>query len=223
LVVGVATMKQQNPWYQNLFSRSKGSAIAALSALSLVGAIGTSTQAQETLSNNTIQFPEETVVEFEIVDTHGYYQSTIGVVNLKTGQKTPLFVEKQGFDAPTSSVAGRDDTNTNADFKGTVEGGTIVNGAGEASNLIKYTFEAGTPYALYLDSVDPRTKQARVSLVSTNVNATSFAGSLTAGESGNSIKWDDSGLPRPGKDSDFDDFVIIAGGFTLESCPIRPQ
>lgn len=216
-------MKQQTSWYQTVFPGSRGAAIATLSALGLVGAIAHSAPAQESLSNSSIQFTETTVVEFEIVDTHGYYQSTVGIVNLKTGQKTPLFVEKQGFDAPTSSVAGRDDTNTNADFKGTVEGGTIVNGAGEASNLIKYTFEAGTPYALYLDSVDPRTKQTRVSVVSTNVNAASFAGSLTAGESGNLIKWDDAGLPRPGKDSDFDDFAIIAGGFTLESCPIKPQ
>lgn len=219
-------MKQLQRWstsmiFKALSSTVRVGAIASVSAIGLAGFLASPTQAQEALTNSNIQFPEETIVEFEIGETHGYYQSTIGVVNLKTGVKTPLFIEVRGYDSPEASVPGRDDTGSTPDFPGTVAGGTIVNGNREASNLYRFTFEANTPYALYLDSVDPNTKQPRPSFVSTNVNAASFAGSLTGGVSGNQIKWDDSGLPKPGKDSDFDDFTLIAGGFTLEACPFR--
>ncbi|MDX2243053.1 MAG: hypothetical protein NW224_20425 [Leptolyngbyaceae cyanobacterium bins.302] len=193
-------------------------AIAALCSLGFVG-LSTSTPAQETLTNAAIQFPEETIVEFELVDTHGFYQSTFGVVDARTGKKTPLFVEVKPYNDTTPSVPGRNDTGTQPDYLGTVEGGAIVNGEGQAVNLIKFRFQANTPYVFYLDSLDPRTRQIRTTYVSTNSVAAAFSGSLVAGQEGNLIKWDDSGLPRPGKDSDFDDFAIIAGGFTLNPCP----
>lgn len=195
-------------------------AIASLSAIGIT-AFATSVNAQESLANNTIQFPEDTIIEFEIVDTHGYYQSTFGVIDTNTRQKSPLFVEVKPYDARVASVPGRDDTGTEPDFPGTVEGGTVVNGEGQASKFIKYTFKAGVPYVFYMDSVDPITKVAKTSYISTNNLATRFSGSLEAGETGNLIEWDDSGLPKPGKDSDFDDFAIIAGGFVLTPCPLR--
>lgn len=193
-------------------------AIATLSAIGLTSGFAPSVQAQA-LTNTVIQFPEDTVIEFELVDTHGYYQSTFGVQDTRTGRKTPLFVEVKPFDQPNSSVPGRDDTGTSPDFYGTVEGGSVVNGEGQANKLIKFTFRSGTPYVFYMDSTDPRTKQVKTAYLSTNNLATRFSGSLVAGESGNLIEWDDSGLPKPGKDSDFDDFAIIAGGFTIAPCP----
>jgi hypothetical protein len=34
------------------------------------------------------------------------------------------------------------------------------------------------------------------------------------------MAWDDTGLPQPGKDQDFDDFVIEAGGYLVSvPCP----
>jgi len=202
---------------RNKFSQM---AIAAFSAIGLVSVGMPSTQAQDAaLSNAVIQFPEDTVIEFELVDTHGYYQSTFGVIEGDTKKKVPLFVEIKPYDQPNPSVPGRDDTGTPPDFYGTVEGGSVVNGQGQADKFIKYTFRAGVPYVFYMDSLDPQTKQVRTSYLSSNSLATRFSGSLVAGQTGNLIEWDDSGLPRPGKDNDFDDFAIIAGGFTLEPCP----
>ncbi|MDX2228162.1 MAG: hypothetical protein NW220_00900 [Leptolyngbyaceae cyanobacterium bins.349] len=195
-------------------------AIAVAAAIGVTSAIAPATQAQEALTNGAIRFPEDTVVEFELVDTHGYYQSTFGVVDTTTRQKVPLFVEIKPYDQPNPSVPGRDDTGTTPDYYGTVEGGSVVNGEGQANKFIKYTFKAGVPYVFYMDSVDPRTREVKTSYLSTNNLATRFSGSLVAGETGNLIEWDDSGLPRPGKDNDFDDFAIIAGGFTLGPCPL---
>lgn len=194
-------------------------AIVALFSLGLAGTLPAPTQAQEALTNAPIQFPEDTIVEFELIDTHGFYQSTFGVEDTRTGKKTPLFVEVKPYNDVTPSVPGRNDTGTQPDYLGTVEGGAVVNGEGQASKLIKFQFQANTPYVFYLDSIDPRTRQAKTTYVSTSSVAAAFSGSLVAGETGNQIKWDDSGLPRPGKDSDFDDFAIIAGGFTLNPCP----
>jgi hypothetical protein len=191
-------------------------------ALGLFGSLATATHthAQDALSNAIIQFPEDTIVEFELVDTHGFYQSTFGVVDSSTQKKVPLFVEVKPYNDNTPSVPGRDDTGTVPDFLGTVEGGAVVNGAGEASKFIKYTFKGGVSYVFYMDSLDPRTRQVKTSYLSTNNLSSRFSGSLVAGQSGNLIEWDDSGLPRPGKDSDFDDFAIIAGGFPLAACPL---
>lgn len=194
-------------------------AIAAVSAIGLTSSLAASAQAQEALSNAAIQFPEDTIIEFELVDTHGFYQSTFGVQDARTGKKNPLFVEVKPYDQPNPSVPGRDDTGTSPDYYGTVEGGTVVNGEGQANKFIRYTFRANTPYVFYMDSIDPRTRQTKTAYLSTNNLAARFSGSLVAGQSGNLIEWDDSGLPRPGKDSDFDDFAIIAGGFTIEPCP----
>ncbi len=194
----------------------------AIAALSVVGlaAIAPAVRAQDALSNNTIQFPEDTVIEFELIDTHGYYQSTFGVIDVTNRQKTPLFIEIKPYNERVASVPGRDDTGTTPDFPGTVEGGSVVNGNRESSKFIKHTFKAGVPYVFYMDSMDPRTQQIKTSYISTNALATRFSGSLTAGATGNLIEWDDSGLPKPGKDSDFDDFAIIAGGFELTPCPL---
>ncbi|MBF2026495.1 MAG: hypothetical protein IGS48_06975 [Oscillatoriales cyanobacterium C42_A2020_001] len=197
-------------------------AIACLTSFGILSALPPSAPAQEALSNTTIQFQEDTIVEFELIDTHGYFQSTFGVLDTRTGVKTPLFIEVKPFNETTPSVQGRNDTGTEPDFRGTVEGGGVVNGERQASNLIKFRFQAGTPYAFYLDSVDPRTGQAKTTYVSTNSVAAAFSGNLEAGETGNLIKWDDSGFPRPGKDSDFDDFAIIAGGFPITPCPLKP-
>jgi hypothetical protein len=53
--------------------------------------------------------------------------------------------------------------------------------------------------------------------------AAAFNGSLDGGTNeeitGVRIAWDDTGLPQPGKDEDFDDFVIEAGGFPPVPCP----
>lgn len=215
---------------QPKFSGSKvlsRGAIASLAAIGLGSALTGSAQAQETLTNNAVQFSEDTIIEFEVTETHGFLQSTFGVINTRTGQKTPLFIETKPFDAWTGQPpAARQPGGQRIynDYTGTVAGGSIVNGERQANPLIRFKFDAGTPYVFYLDSVNPYTKKVRTQLVSTNLDNTRFSGNLEAGESGNPINWEDTGLITPvvaGNDRDFNDFNIIAGGFLLGPCPIR--
>lgn len=218
-----------NPFSQSIFSVNSTvgwGAIAGLGAIGLCSPLASSIQAQEALSNNAVQFSEETIVEFEVTQTNGFLQSTFGVLNTRTGKKTPLFVETKPFDAwvgqpPAAKQPGGQRIYN--DYMGTVTGGSIVNGEGQADQLIKFRFEPGTPYVFYIDSINPYTKMARTTLVSTNLSNARFDGNLEAGESGNSIRWEDTGLKSVGNDQDFNDFNIIAGGFVLAPCPLRPQ
>lgn len=206
-------------------------AIASFSALGLLGTLTGTAQAQEAFGTDAVQFAEDTTVEFEFKESHGAYQATFGVVNLDTGETTPLYVEAKPYDTYGSgqiepSTGGQNDTGSSGDFLGTVQGGTVRNAQGEASALSEFTFRANSRYAFYLDTVSP-TGQTRRSLRSTSNLATLFDGALDAGDRsgvvGTRVAWDDSGLPRPGKDSDFDDFVIEAGGYlvTVPCPPVR--
>ncbi len=219
-----------NPSNQSILAVSKllhPGVVASLSAIGVCSVLAVSVQAQEALTNNAVQFSEDTIIEFEVTETNGFLQSTFGVINTRTGKKTPLFVETKPFDAwtgqpPVARQPGGQ--RVYDDYKGTVAGGSIVNGEGQASPLIKFRFDANTPYVFYLDSVNPYTQKIRTQLVSTNLNNTRFSGNLEAGESGNPINWEDTGLITPvvaGNDRDYNDFNIIAGGFVLTPCPIR--
>jgi hypothetical protein len=219
-----------NPSNQSILAVSKllnSGVVASLSAIGVCSVLAVSVQAQEALTNNAVQFSEDTIIEFEVTETHGFLQSTFGVINTRTGKKTPLFIETKPFDAWTGQPpAARQPGGQRVydDYTGTVAGGSIVNGEGQASPLIKFRFDANTPYVFYLDSVNPYTKKIRTQLVSTNLNNTRFSGNLEAGESGNPINWEDTGLITPvvaGNDRDYNDFNIIAGGFVLMPCPIR--
>ncbi len=202
-------------------------AIAVLGAIGVCGVLAVTAQAQEALTNNAVQFSEDTIIEFEVTETNGFLQSTFGVINTKTGQKTPLFIEAKPFDAwvgqaPAAKQPGGQ--RVYDDYKGTVDGGSIINGERQASPLIKFKFDANTPYVFYLDSINPYTKKVRTQLVSTELNNTRFSGNLEAGEPGNPINWEDTGLRTPvnvGNDRDYNDFNIIAGGFVLTPCPLK--
>lgn len=199
-------------------------AIAALSTLGLYSSLTSSVQAQEALTNNAVQFSVDTIIEFEVTETHGFLQSTFGVINTRTGQKTPLFIETKPFDAwagqpPAARQSG--DQRVYNDYTGTVAGGSIVNGERQASPVIRFRFAAHTPYVFYLDSVNPYTRAAQTTLVATNLSNTRFSGTLEAGQPGNPMNWEDKGLKTPiviGSDNDFNDFNIIAGGFLLTPC-----
>lgn len=183
---------------------------------------------QDSLGNSAFVFSEDTVVEFEVKETHGAYQSTVGIVNLDRREQTVLFREVKPYDSygdrqrqPASP--GVNNTGTPLDYLGTVGGGTIVNGEGNASSLVEFTFKAGERYTLYLESVSP-TGATRRTVQAINLNAAQFQGGLDSGQDndlvGTRISWDDQGLPRPGKDNDFDDFVLEAGGYLIKvTCP----
>jgi hypothetical protein len=192
-------------------------------AAGLVGSLAAPVQAQDSFGNQVVQFPVDTTVEFEFVESHGAYQSSIGVVNLDTNQPVAvLFSETKPYDTagtgqPQPSSPGQNNTGEAIDFIGTVQGGTIQD------RFTEFTFEANTRYGFYLESVSP-TGQTRRTVLSTSDLAAIFDGALDAGNrggiTGTRIAWDDAGLPRPGKDSDFDDFVIEAGGYLVTApCP----
>lgn len=179
---------------------------------------------RDSLGNAAFVFSEDTVVEFEVKETHGAYQSTMGVVNLDTNEQTVLFRETKPYDSWTGQAQANLPENKSSDYLGTVEGGTLVNGRGEASSLIEFTFKAGTRYTLYLDSMSP-TGVTRRTVQAINVNSAHFRGALDAGQNedvvGTRISWDDQGLPRVRKDNDFNDFVVEAGGY-LQTVPCVP-
>ncbi|HEY9604411.1 MAG TPA: hypothetical protein V6C85_22535, partial [Allocoleopsis sp.] len=68
-------------------------AIASLSATGLLSTFPKPAQAVDQFDTNGIQFDVDTIVEFEFVQSHGAYQSTFGVIDLDTREKTPLISE----------------------------------------------------------------------------------------------------------------------------------
>src|SRR4028118_934066 len=192
-------------------------------AAGLVGSLTAPVQAQDSFGNQVVQFPVDTTVEFEFKESHGAYQSTLGIVNVDTGQPVKvLFSEVKPYDAAGTgqtqpSSPGQNNTGTSVDFLGTVQGGTVQN------QFSEFTFQANTRYGFYLESVSP-SGQTRRTVLSTSDLAAVFNGALDAGNrggiTGTRIAWDDNGLPQPGKDQDFDDFVIEAGGYLVTvPCP----
>lgn len=192
-------------------------------ASGLFSALAAPVQAQDSFGNQVIQFPEDTTVEFEFKESHGAYQSSLGIIDLETGQPVKvLFSEAKPYDEygtgqTQQRTFGQNNIGTSLDFLGTVGGGTIQ------EQYAEFTFQANKRYAFYLESVSP-TGQTRRSVLSTSNLASVFDGSLDAGNRGGivgtRVAWDDDGLPRAGKDQDFDDFVIEAGGYLIEvNCP----
>lgn len=192
-------------------------------ALGLVNSLAAPVQAQDSFGNQVLEFPVDTTVEFEFKESHGAYQSAIGIIDLATGQPVKeLFREVKPYDSFGTGQSeppspGQNNTGTSIDFLGTVQGGTVQN------QLTEFTFKANTRYAFYLESVSP-TGQTRRTVLSTNNLAAVFDGALDAGDRGgiigSRVAWDDDGLPKPGKDNDFDDFVIEAGGYLITvPCP----
>ncbi|HEY9832272.1 MAG TPA: hypothetical protein V6D26_16925 [Stenomitos sp.] len=190
----------------------------------LFGSLAAPVQAQDAFGNQVIQFPVDTTVEFEFKESHGAYQSSLGILDLETGQPVQvLFSETKPYDQfgtgqSQTRSPGQNNIGTSLDFLGTVQGGTVQN------QLTEFTFQANKRYAFYLESVSP-TGQTRRTVLSSSSLAAVFDGSLNSGERGgvvgSRIAWDDDGLPQaPGKDDDFDDFVIEAGGYLIEvGCP----
>jgi hypothetical protein len=163
----------------------------------------------DNFDNQTIEFNEDTSVEFEFVESRGAYQSTFGVINLATGEKTPLLREvKPSDNNETTSSKQRD-------FIGT-PGNAVPNAFAD------FTFKAKTPYSLYLES-SLKGKDAGIVYSANNINKAGnqqarLGDNFSGLENGRGVKvnWDDTGslLVKPSKnDTDFDDFVIIAGGF----------
>lgn len=134
----------------------------SLGALGILGVNALAASA-DIVGNQGIRFNEDTIVEFEFIESHGAYQSTFGVIDLDSCQtnsadiinfdscnKTPLLSEVKASDK-FDTVYRRSTYETdlqearNNDFLGS-PGDTVPNFEQE------YTFERGKRYAFYLES-----------------------------------------------------------------------
>lgn len=194
--------------------------IASLQTAAFLSTFSTPTQAAEQFDNRGIQFDVDTVVEFQFVESQGAYQSTFGVINLDTGEKTPLVGEVKPSDRPQDVRTPTDYTRSPSkpDFVGT-PGNTVP------QPLPEFEFKANTRYAFYLESTyDGRPAGILYSTDRQNPSGNQqvqFQGDLLTLQSGGVvILWDDTGsllVSPPQEDRDFNDFIVRAGGHL--ACP----
>lgn len=181
----------------------------------------------ELVGNAGIRFEVPTIIEFEFLESNGAYQSTFGVINLNTGEKTPLIAEAKPSDSfqdvnQPSRYTDNRGLDNRRDFIGT-PGNTVP------QPLAEFTFQPNTPYAFYLEST--LQGQPAGTLYSTDVQnsnsiqQTVFEGTFTKlSQGGLVIRWDDTGsqlVRAEQQDRDFDDFIVILGGY--EVCPFTQQ
>ncbi|MEO1340654.1 MAG: hypothetical protein AAFV28_05800 [Cyanobacteria bacterium J06635_13] len=134
----------------------------SLGALGILNVLSSAASA-DVVGNQGIQFSEDTIVEFEFIESHGAYQSTFGVIDLDSCQtnpagiidfdscaKTPLLSEVKASDK-FDTVYRRSTYETdlqearNNDFLGT-PGDTVPDFEQE------FIFEGSKRYAFYLES-----------------------------------------------------------------------
>ena len=167
-----------------------------------------------TIGNGGIKFDRDTTLEQSFLESHGAYQSTFGVVNLDTKEKTPLLVEVKPSDA--SAPVGRpstklNDRDTRLDFAGTP-------GNAVPQPISKFTFRANNNYAFYLEStLNGRPAGIVYSTDTLNPNQERqvvFAGKPAdlCSPGGMVLAWDDTGSKlvktRQQQDQDFDDYIV---------------
>jgi hypothetical protein len=167
------------------------------------GTLVQSASAAEQFNDKTVQFDRDTTIEFQFLSSNNSAQSTFGVLNLATGEKTSLISEARAQDKPGKNYTGT---------------------AGKAVRkpFAEFTFKTGTPYTLYLESTvkgkgtttvySAPDKNGGSQLAKFNNDATSL------GTQGVKIGWNDG---ISGKGSDFNQFMVIAGGGV--GCPCKPS
>jgi hypothetical protein len=201
------------PMKHKLIKAIRQMAIASIYAGGLIAAHSViPAQAQDTFDDAGIQFDVDTVVEFEFAESHGADLSTFGVINLDTQEKIPLIAEVRPSDSDDLVV------NKQTDFLGTP-------GNAVPQPLAEFNFKAKTRYAFYLESSYKGKSvgivySANLPNLGNNSLQARFDGNLSALASGGSvIRWNDNGTLKVGKDRDFNDFVVRAGGH--KACPFN--
>jgi hypothetical protein len=160
--------------------------------------------AAEQFNPQGVQFDRDTIIEFEFLGSNNQAQSTFGVVNLATGQRTPLIAETRATDKPKGK-----------DYRGTA-------GKAVRKPYAEFTFQSNTAYGFYLES--KLKGKAPVVVYSTpDKNGGSqlarFDNDVTAlGSQGIKIAWNDG---MSANNSGFDQFSVIAGGGI--GCPCKPS
>jgi hypothetical protein len=192
-------------WYRSAYRIGLGVALSTI-----IGSFAQAAKAAEDFNNNFIRFEKDVAVEFEFVESRGAYQSTMGVINLVTGEKVPLLAEVKASDDQSLTSP------RSQDFIGT-PGNTVQ------QPIAEFVFQAGQPYAMYLESTyQGRDAGTIYSSNNRNLNAQLQArvGDMSGLSSqGVKIEWDDTGsvLSRR-NDLDFNDFLAIAGGNAGMGC-----
>lgn len=166
------------------------------------------------IGSRSLQFNKDTTIESDFIESHGAYQSTFGVLNLDTNEKTPLLIEVKPSDSPAGVVrpsTRTNDASTQRDFLGTSVG-TVVKPIG------RFTFKPNTRYVFYLESTyngrPTGTVYSENSLNPNKEEQVAFTGNPTnlCAEGGTILTWDDTGSKlvrtRAQQDRDFDDFIV---------------
>lgn len=208
-------------------------------SLLALGLVPTKAQANTTFNSRGISFDQDTIVEFEFIQSHGSYRTVFGMINQTTGEKQVIFQENQPYDdyefQEYSPNVGKHDTGSTQDYVGTF-GKTVTSGTGLVAvkafgkpngQVVEVPFEANHQYVFFLD-VFNENGQFINQFLSTQ-SATNFDGNLEGGSGGRngygnritgvSMLWEDGGRLESGGDFDFDDFVVEAGGFLFDPCP----
>lgn len=172
-------------------------------ATAVFGSLIQSVSAAEQFNNQSVQFERDTIIEFQFLESNNPALSTFGVLNLATGEKTPLISKARAQDQPGKNHHGT---------------------AGKAVRkpFAEFTFKSGTPYTLYLESTlkgkgtttvySAPDKNGGSQLAKFDNEATSL------GTQGVKIGWNDG---ISGKGGDFNQFLVIAGGGI--GCPCKPS
>jgi hypothetical protein len=171
-------------------------------ATAAFGSLVQSASAAEQFNAQTVQFERDTIIEFQFLRSNNAAQSTFGVLNLATGEKTPLISEARAQDKPGKNYTGS-------------AGKAVRKPFGE------FTFKSGTPYTLYLESTEKGKGTTTVYSVpekNGGAQVAKFDNDATAlGTQGVKIGWND-GLSNNGN---FNQFLVIAGGGI--GCPCKPS
>jgi hypothetical protein len=181
-------------------------------ATAAFGAMAQSASAAEQFNNQAVQFDRDTIVEFQFLSSNNAAQSTFGVLNLTTGEKTALISETRAADKPGKNYTG-------------TAGKTV------RKPFAEFTFKSGTAYTLYLES-SAKGKPATTVYSAPDKNGgtqlAKFDNDATAlGTQGVKIAWND-GVSKGG---DFNQFLVVAGGgigcpckqSPVMSAPIAPE
>ncbi len=157
--------------------------------------------AAEQFDPQGIKFDRDTIIEFEFLRSNNQAQSTFGVVNLATGERTPLIAETRATDKPKGK-----------DYTGTP-------GKAVRKPYAEFTFQSNTAYGFYLESkLKGKAPTVVYSTPDKNggVQLSRFNNDVTAlGSQGIQIGWND-GMSA---NSSFDGFTVIAGGGV--GCPCK--